>query len=261
MSVIKSTKTLASRHPSSAKRTARPGGKVSSTGLAIASVAALAAGLAGCRGHTDHYSAVRGTVIADPAARHPIAISKAPVQMDIEVPRGSSGLTPSQSSRLKAFVTRYRREGEGQLIVSAPSGGNNEYAVVNTVSDVRKAIHGTGISNHALSMEPYFVSGHTAAPIKVSFTTLVAKGPECGLWPSNLASSDRNANYHNFGCAQQKNLASLAANPKDLVTPRGFDPRSGERRDVLSDKWIQGDVTGAQKSEEERSGTVSEVAN
>ena len=77
----------------------------SSLSVVMTSAAILAIGLAGCRGHSAQYSQLKGTVIADPSARHPIAVSKAPVQMDIEVPRGSSGLTHSQSSRLKAFLS------------------------------------------------------------------------------------------------------------------------------------------------------------
>ncbi len=227
--------------------------------LTTATVAAI--GLSGCRGHTAGYSQLRGTVIADPSARHPISVSKAPVQMDIEVPHGSSGLTRSQSSRLKAFVARFRSEGEGQIIVSAPSGGRNEYAIVNAVSNVRHVIHGAGISGHAISMEPYYVGGNSDAPIKVSFTTLVAKGPDCGRWTENLGDSDRNTNHGNFGCSQQHNLAAMVANPRDLVSPGHLDPRSASRRDILADKWAKGETTGAQKSEEERSGSISEVAN
>jgi len=216
--------------------------------------------LTGCRGYGPQYSEIRGVSIADPSARHPISVSKAPVVMDIEVPRGSSGLTRSQASGLKAFVARYRTEGEGQLVVSAPSGGRNEYAIVNSVANVRGIIHGSGISGHAVRMEPYYVSGHSNAPIKVSFTSLVAKGPECGRWTESLSESSGNTNHENFGCAQQHNLAALIANPGDLVHPHGLDPRSSTRRDVLSDKWIAGEITAANKSKDERSGTISEVA-
>ena len=144
--------------------------------------------------------------------------------------------------------------------MSAPSGGRNEYAIVNAVSNVRHVIHGTGISGHAISMEPYYVGSSSDAPIKVSFTTLVAKGPKCGRWTDNLGNSDRNTNYGNFGCTQQNNLAAMIANPRDLVSPGHLDPRSSGRRDTIADKWINGEVTGAEKSDDERSGAVSEVA-
>ncbi|MGI9408091.1 MAG: CpaD family pilus assembly protein [Hyphomicrobiaceae bacterium] len=231
--------------------------------LSVSVTAALivVSGLAGCTGHRAQYAEVRGTEIADPSARHPIMVSKAPVQMDIEVPRGSSGLTRSQSSELKAFVSRYRSEGEGQLIVSAPSGGNNEYAIVNAVSKVRDVIHGSGISGHAVSMEPYYVNGDANAPVKISFTTFVANGPECGQWKKNIGESLGNKNYGNFGCTQQKNMAAMVDNARDLVHPRGLDPRSSQRRDALYDKWIAGESTGAEKSEDERAGTISDVAN
>jgi len=229
--------------------------------VSLTAAVVVIVGLAGCRGSGPQYAEIRGVSIADPSARHPISVSKAPVQMDIEVPRGSSGLTRSQASGLKAFVARYRTEGEGQIIVSAPSGGSNEYAIVNSVANVRDVIHGSGIPGHVVSMEPYYVSGRSNPPIKVSFTTLVAKGPECGRWTESLSKSDRNDNHENFGCTQQKNLAAMVANPRDLVDPRGLDPRSSRRRDTIYDKWIAGEVTSADKSQDERAGTISEVAN
>ena len=79
--------------------------------VSIAVTTVLVAGLSGCRGHGAQYAETRGMVIADPSARHQIMVSKAPVQMDIEVPRGSSGMTQSQASGLRAFVARYRAEG------------------------------------------------------------------------------------------------------------------------------------------------------
>ena len=149
------------------------------------------------------------------------------------------------------------RKVEGQLVVSAPSGGRNEYAVVNAVSGVRDLIHSLGISGHAVSMEPYYVGSNSSSPIKVSFTTFVANGPECGRWPNGLENDRKNLSYGNFGCAQQKNLAAMVDNPKDLVRPRGFDPRDPARRDQQYDKWVAGEVSAAEKSQDERAGTIS----
>ena len=68
----------------------------------------------------------------------------------------------------------------------------------------------------------------------------------------------QNLPYPNLGCATQSNLAAVVANPRDLLEPRASTPRSSERRDVVWDKYIKGEPTGAEKAEEEKT-TVSEV--
>ena len=67
-----------------------------------------------------------------------------------------------------------------------------------------------------------------------------------------LPRTTRNLPYPNFGCAQQRNLAALIANPADLLGPRTMEPADPERRAVVFDKYRQGEATGAEKSQDER---------
>ena len=69
---------------------------------------------------------------------------------------------------------------------------------------------------------------------------------------ANLAEQRDNGNYPNFGCATQRNLAVQVANPADLLGPRTESDRPGERRDVVWDKYVKGETTGAKKSEDEK---------
>ena len=68
--------------------------------------------------------------------------------------------------------------------------------------------------------------------------------PNAAHWPTNLADDPRNLPYPNFGCAQQRNLAAQVANPADLLGPRTMEPADAERRDVVLDKYRQGQADG-----------------
>ena len=83
----------------------------------------------------------------------------------------------------------------------------------------------------------------------------VAEAPECGQWPINVAYEPNNLPMANTGCASQRNLAAMVANPADLVAPRTMTPRSGERRDVTWDKYQKGETTASQKNEDGRVST------
>jgi len=127
-------------------------------------------------------------------------------------------------------------------------------------SEIKRLARGHGVSPSEIYIEPYGAPNAYRAPVKVSFTQTVAKPPECGKWPENVGRNDRNDTYHNFGCAQQKNIAAMVANPRDLLGPRPLDPRPSERGAVQWEKFIQGEPTGATRSEEEKKGNISEVA-
>ena len=231
----------------------RAGGTVLRIGAAIV----LSAALAACNVHRE--KSVKGWLVADPTARHPIMVGSTPVTMDLPVPHRSSGLTRNQKLELRYFLRQYREKNEGPLIVGAPSGGSNEVAVMHALGDVRREFTRAGISRDQVQFDAYSGMGSAAAPIKVSYQTFAAHGPECGDWSDNLARDPKNVPYRNFGCATQANLAAMVANPRDLVESQGMSPRDSQRRDVIMDKYVKGDTTAAEKSAEEKS-TVSEVS-
>lgn len=54
-----------------------------------------------------------------------------------------------------------------------------------------------------------------------------------------------NVPYPNLGCANQRNLAVMVANPADLLGPRTETARSSERRDQVWGKYVKGAATGS----------------
>jgi pilus assembly protein CpaD len=222
-------------------------------GRTLLAVSLLALAVAGCKPDEPgaHFA---GLTVVDPSQRHPILVSQEPASMSLRVPRGSSGLSPAQKAQFGGFLERYRSadSGNSKLVVSVPSGSNNEASVVRAVNDLRAMIASSGFAESNLVIEPYVEGREGGAPIRIAYLRYVAQGPECGTWPANLADERRNLNYHAFGCAQQHNLAAQIANPADLLGPRTMETADPERRTVVLDRYRQGKSTGAEKTPDER---------
>jgi pilus assembly protein CpaD len=227
------------------------------TFLVKASVAALLSlSLIGC---SQQELTSRGPTfsLVDPAQRHPILVSQKPANLALHVPKGSSGLSPKARADVLDFASRSRAgdAGDSRLVILAPSGSANEVAAMNAVQQVRGLLSDSGYPDGSISVEAFDASHDASPPVRVSYMRYVAEGPECGQWPTNLAHEPHNLPMSNIGCANQRNLASMIANPADLLGPRTMTPRSSERRDVIWDKYQKGDSTASSKNEDGRVST------
>jgi pilus assembly protein CpaD len=234
--------------------TSRPGtmGRIACTKVLPLVLSALA--VAGCK-HDQESAQVAGWTLIDPTQRHPIMVSQQPANLNISVARGSQGLTPAQRAEVMDFTSRYRAgdAGNSRLIISAPSGTANESASMAAVQDIHALLSEGGFSESSIAVEAYNGDGSGAPPVRISYMRYVAEGPTCGAnWSENLAKTSKNLPALNHGCATQHNLAAMIANPADLLGPRTEGPRYSERRDAVMAKWTKGEVTHAQKSEDEK---------
>lgn len=217
-------------------------------------VAAVAASLGACKHlEEENEGHLAGWTIIDSQQRHPIMVSQQPSKMTLRVTRDAHGLAPQQRAQLLDFFGRYRSQGSGsRVVVAVPSGAPNEVAAMHGLAEVRSLARDAGFADSDLVVEPYHDERDNAPPIRVSFMRYTAEGPQCGNWSTNISRSGDNLPYPNFGCAQQRNLASMIANPADLLGPRAMDDRPSERRDATWEKYRKGEATGAQKGEDEK---------
>lgn len=224
----------------------------------VAAVSLLALSLVGCRGHYgEEYGLGMGNVSHDET--HAIVIDKQPVTLSIPIRRGAYGLVGKQRMRVSRFLMKYRTQdmGNSKLLIEVPSGSANEVAAMEGMVDLRHMISEHGFDATNVQIRPYAAAHHEQPPIRLSYAEYVAKAPECGNFPTNLASQHDNRHYENFGCSSQRNLAAMVANPADLVGPRTMTPRSEERRRTVWKKFIDGQSTGAQRSSDEKSDTTN----
>ena len=219
--------------------------------ILLASVASI--GIAGCK-TMDDPTRVAGWTLIDSSQRHPILVSQEPTTHVIRIGRNASGLSTSQRAQLLNFADHYRvtDSGNSRLVVAAPSGGANEVGAMHAVNEIRNLLRDQGFGESSISVEAYNAAGAADPPIRVSYLRYIAEAPQCGDWSTNLANEPTNLPYPNLGCAQQRNLAVMVANPSDLLGPRSETARSGERRDQVWGKYVTGQPTGARKSVDER---------
>lgn len=220
---------------------------------------AAAAILTGCAGGFNPVMTPYAPII--PHERYPISVSKNAVSIEVPVRRHMSRLPGDVRADVGKFLAQYRSSGTGQLAVVAPRRPRNKTSMAAAVSELRTMFSESGINDTAV-IYAYYPKGAagTTAPITMSFESYIAVAPECGNWSENLAVSYDNEPHPNFGCTAQHNLASMVANPRDLVTPRSMTASHAGRRDIVIERYRRGTATEADTSASEEGG-VSEVGN
>jgi pilus assembly protein CpaD len=190
-----------------------------------------------------------GAIPDDYRTRHPIVVSEAETAIDIPVVVSDGALSYANRGRVEDFADRFRASGADFIQVQLPSGSMNQYAADRVSHDIVKVLKGRRVARERVFVQPYPAPGASGpTPIRLAFTTLVAKTGPCGRWPADLAETSQN---HNFGCASQQNLAAQIADPRDLLSPRGVDTIDAERRTTVLDQYRRGDLTTSAPTETE----------
>ena len=200
----------------------------------LASLLLGTAALAGCEGHSRHHFEV-GAESHNYKQRHPITIGEKEHTLDIPVGRSRAGvghaLPRASQQAVAGFAQGYARNPSSTMRVMMPTGSPNAHVASALGSDILEALSNGGVEPDRVEIMHYDASRHGAtAPIRLSYHGIAADVHECGKWDADLTRQNDNRNYTNFGCATQRNLARIVANPADLLAPRGTAPIDGENR-------------------------------
>ena len=213
-----------------------------STMVRIVTAIAFAVMLAACN---------RTATVAEPAypadyrERHPITLREGERTVEIFVGRNRAGLTPAQRVDVLAFAQNWRRDATSGIIIEVPQSGPAARSAAASMREVHSILAASGVPASAVAVRGYRPAPGALASIKLSHAQLMAEAGPCGRWPKDIGisvDSDHNQNrqYWNFGCATQRNLAAMVANPADLVQPRGETPPYAARRSVMMEKYRSG---------------------
>jgi pilus assembly protein CpaD len=227
--------------------------------LRILAVTGLALVLSGCYVQKN----TAGDIPYDYRKRHPITLKEAEKTVEILIGTNRGGLSEGQGADVLSFARLWKREATGGIVIDVPAGTSNEVAANGALREIRSILATVGVPPHVVSIRPYQTEPDKLATIKLNFSKIVATAGPCGLWPGDLGpvaepAYQENRPYWNLGCATQRNLASMVANPADLVQPRGEDPISTQRRSVVLDKYRKGESTNTQYRNEDR-GKLSDI--
>jgi pilus assembly protein CpaD len=236
--------------------TSKPGVDRRSVAAAAArAVAALGlfAALAGCttiagpgiaRTEPDRYP-------VDYRQRHPIVIKEHERTLQVFIGTRRGELLAAQRADVVAFADDWRHEASGGIIIEIPSGTPNERAADGAAREIQTLLAAAGVPADAMMAHSY----RPVDPVKLATVRLIyprmsaqVAGP-CGLWPKDVGPSferehNENREYWNFGCANQRALAAMVANPSDLVQPRPEAPIYTARRTFVLDKLRKGESPG-----------------
>jgi pilus assembly protein CpaD len=212
----------------------------------LGALVGLSTALGACQQTAD----VTASVPYDYRLRHPIAVQEANRSIVIFVGHARGGLTGPQRTDVMGLAQTWLREGTGAIVAEVPVNTANARAAATAYRDIRSVLAAGGVPSNAITLHQYHPDDVGTLPtIKLSYPKISATAGPCGLWPEDLGPNldntgyNENRPYHNFGCANQRNLAAMVANPADLEQPRPETPAYTIRRNAAFEKYRKGDST------------------
>ncbi|WP_158912905.1 CpaD family pilus assembly protein [Caulobacter sp. S45] len=222
--------------------------------LALASILTLAAGLDGCATKRDAILADQPPAVT-PTEQYALKVTTAPEQIAIGL--HAEGLSPNQQSALAQFVSEWRDNGGGDVVVRTPSDAPAILLTKKIADQISAYLQHLGVPSDHVQASAYVAGPDaTQAPVLVSYDRFEATGPRCAnRWDSLMAHFDNQA-YAAFGCSVTANMGAQIANPRDLIAPAVVTPADNSRRAVVLGKYRNGLVTST-TSDDQASGKVS----
>ena len=145
------------------------------------------------------------------------------------------------------FLEAYRQSGDGPIFVNMPTGGKNGLGTQQAATTLRTMMAQVGINPTAMQTGEYQTSPSAPAPVVVSYRTLKTVPQDCRFL-DDLRQTYNNQPYQSFGCSQSANLAAMVSDPRQFLEPYATTTPNSQRRTVVYDKYIQGELTGSERS-------------
>jgi len=193
---------------------------------------------------------VTASVPDDYRLRHPIAIQEADRSIVVFVGHARGGLSASQRADVMGLAQTWVREGTGAIVADVPVDTQNAWAAATAFREIQAVLAAGGVPSRAIVLHHYHPNDPQVLPtIRLSYPKIAAVAGPCGVWPEDLGPSilnerySENKQYHNFGCATQRNLAAMIDNPSDLEQPRSESPAYTARRTAAFEKYRKGAAT------------------
>lgn len=159
-------------------------------------------------------TALAGCVTPDPASRGVASVNvpvvtRADYAFDLAAPGGS--LPSSEAARLDAWFRSLQLGYGDSIYVDGPDGA----AARNDVARIAGQ-YGILVNNGS----PVTTGAIQPGNVRVVVSRTRASVPNCPNWSVPSQPNLQNASMSNFGCAVNQSLASMVANPEDLVHGR-----------------------------------------
>jgi len=225
---------------------------LSTSGRLITFAVALSALTAACGSRPPEAVGVNAIT---PTQQYALVDQSVPDRVNLAI--HAEGLSPNQQAVLGGFVRRWRESGGGPIEIAAPATGADPVLARHTADAVSAFLARLGAPPSLIRIVGYDPEGSVNPPVSASFASVQPAAVDCSKTWDNLTSTGSNRPSTHFGCSVTANIALQVADPKDLVTPAASDGSDGMRREVVLDKYRQGQVTSSSK-DSQASGEVSQ---
>ncbi len=127
---------------------------------------------------------------------------------------GRGGMLPAEALRLDRLVDEFAVNGNGPLVVTTPPGhGASGSRLALAVAEQARA---RGLAKGEVVVQEFT---DAIGAVSVSFERVYVRLPDCRGWGVEPSYNPSNSQHINFGCATQRNLGMMVANPADLIGP------------------------------------------
>jgi pilus assembly protein CpaD len=162
----------------------------------------------------------------DYTKRFPIGALPETVTLTVPMGAGADPFVGAAGPRFQALVAGFLDRGHGAMAVTQAGEGPTARA---QLAAVRGRLIAAGVPASAILTEP----AATAAPdtVTLRYQRYDVVLPICGDWRAPMAFNPDNTDYPAFGCAIQRNLGLMLADPADIVTMRAPAPSDAQNFD------------------------------
>jgi pilus assembly protein CpaD len=200
-----------------------------------------------CGCNTDQQITGAPAAPTDYRLRHPITITEKDHTFQIFIGANRGSLTPVQRAELLSFAQSWKEQATGGVIIDLPVGSTNTRSAAEALPEIESILAASGVPQQSVAVRNYRVSSRVLATVRISYPRIAAQAGPCGVWPEDMGPSFNRDYFENqppwnFGCATQRNLAAMVANPTDLVQPRAETPADTMRRTTAIELYqLRGD--------------------
>lgn len=186
------------------------------------------AGLAGCGADLVEH---------DYRLRHPIGVEQHTAILDI-------ASLDADHDRIAAFAADFLKTG-GKVMVTVNGRAADDAEAIAFAQDIGATLRGFGVAAGEIDLRLAVNAGDQRAVLTYVFH--VARPPQCGTWTKDISDNWTNAPTEQFGCATQRNIGAMVANPRDLLQIQDDQGRWGSRGSEVINKYQRGQATGSPK--------------
>ena len=213
--------------------------------ILTACAAAALLGLSGCAAPSMSFKPTQ--------LRNPIKVAESIERLELYTRPNGLELSARDKLAVAQFLDGYGRAGEGPLFVNRPANSVSGLGTQQAEAVIRGLMAQGGLNPNSVQTGQYASNPGALAPVVVSYRTLRAIPEDC-LAMGSLTDTYSNQPQGGFGCFQSANLAAMITDPRQLLEPYASGQPNAQRRQVIYDRYIQGEPTAAQVNPDQRVG-------